>query len=350
MGKKFKFDVVIGNPPYQDETIGDNKTFAPPIYHLFIDAAKTVGNIVEFIHPARFLFNAGSTPKAWNNQMLHNKHLKVLYYEPDTDKVFPGLSTPIKGGVAVTILDSEKDFGEIDTFTPYMTLNKILHKVVGRKDFVPLASIIFARSVCRLTDVLHKDFPNAKEKISKGHMYDVGSNVFDIIPEVFSNSLPEDGNKYIKLLGRNKNGRIYKYIKAQYIRNDSNLDKFKVFVPNVSGTGMFGEILSSPIVGTPFTGSTETFISIGAFGSLEEAESSLKYIKTKFVRALLGVLKVTHHNSGSVWGKVPLQDFTSNSDIDWSKSIHEIDLQLYKKYNLSDEEIQFIESHVKEMA
>ena len=58
-----KFDFVIGNPPYQDETLGDNKGFAPPVYHKFLEAAYKIANKVEMIHPARFLFNAGSTPK-----------------------------------------------------------------------------------------------------------------------------------------------------------------------------------------------------------------------------------------------------------------------------------------------
>ena len=80
-----------------------------------------------------------------------------------------------------------------------------------------------------------------------------------------------------------------------------------------------------------------------------QAENILKYIKTKFTRALLGILKVTQDNPVATWQKVPLQDFTSNSDIDWSQSIAELDAQLYRKYGLSQEEIDFIESKVKEM-
>lgn len=92
-------------------------------------------------------------------------------------------------------------------------------------------------------------------------------------------------------------------------------------------------------------------MSIGSFEKLSEAEAEacLKYIKTKFARALLGVLKVTQHNSPDKWKYVPLQDFTSTSDIDWSKTIPDIDQQLYKKYGLSNDEINFIETHVKEM-
>ena len=109
--KQFKFDVVIGNPPYQDETKGDNKRYAPPIYDKFIDGAYKTGKIVELIHPGRFLFNAGSTPKSWNKKMLNNPHLKIIYYEQDSAKVFP--NTDIKGGIAVSYKDDGLILGPI---------------------------------------------------------------------------------------------------------------------------------------------------------------------------------------------------------------------------------------------
>ena len=107
--------------------------------------------------------------------------------------------------------------------------------------------------------------------------------------------------------------------------------------------------MSEPVVEKPGVGSTETFLSIGKFDTVSEAYAVEKYIKTKFSRALLSVLKVTQNGNKPVWKMIPLQDFSDNSDIDWSKSVHEIDLQLYRKYGLSNEEIDFIETHVKEM-
>lgn len=126
-------------------------------------------------------------------------------------------------------------------------------------------------------------------------------------------------------------------------------------MPSANGaSGTIGEqparIISKPVLGEPYEGITQTFISIGAFESEFEAQAALKYVKSKFTRTLLGILKITQHNSGPKWKYVPLQDFTQESDIDWSKSIPEIDQQLYKKYGLDEKEIQFIESHVKEMA
>ena len=97
------------------------------------------------------------------------------------------------------------------------------------------------------------------------------------------------------------------------------------------------------------TGFTHTFLGLGGFDSKEEAESALKYIKCRFARALLGVLKVTQYLNADKWKYVPLQDFTPASEIDWSQSIPDIDRQLYAKYGLDENEIAFIESHVKEM-
>ena len=108
--------------------------------------------------------------------------------------------------------------------------------------------------------------------------------------------------------------------------------------------------MGQPVVLGPNESATPTFIGIGRFNTEFEANACVKYIKTKLVRALVSILKITQDNTPEKWSYVPLQDFTENSDIDWSKSVAEIDRQLYRKYNLSPEEIDFIETHVKEMA
>lgn len=343
-----KFDYCIGNPPYQDQVIGNN-TKGPSIYNLFLDSAYQIANKTEMIHPARFLFNAGDTPKKWNDKMLNDQHLKVLKYEPDTNKVFPNLPTPIKGGVAISYYDVTQDFGAIHFFTKYSELNQILQKVLGTSDFLPLSSIVFSPVAYHFTEKMHIDHPLLKNQLSKGNEYEVKTNVFDTIPEVFFDEKPDDGYSYITILGRTNNARTYKYIRKDYISNSTNLSFYKVAVPEANGSGAFGEIIYGPHVEDRNVGFTQTFISIGKFDSKREAENALKYLETKFCRAMLDTLKVTQHTSISAWKNVPIQDFTSNSDIDWSKSIHEIDLQLYKKYGLSDDEINFIETHVKEM-
>lgn len=118
----------------------------------------------------------------------------------------------------------------------------------------------------------------------------------------------------------------------------------------MNGIGVLGEVLSSPLVCEPYKGFTQTFLGIGSYDTKEEAEATLKYVKSKFCRTMLGVLKITQMSSKDVWAYVPLQDFTSSSDIDWSKSIAEIDEQLFEKYGLDEAERNFIRTKVKEMA
>ena len=353
MGKKL-FDYVIGNPPYQEEFTADgNKSYAAPVYNDFMDAAYDVADKVELIHPARFLFNAGSTPKAWNQKMLSDEHFKVLYHEQNSSKVFP--NTDIKGGVAITYHDNTQNFGAVETFTPFSELNSIMRKVENCPDFSSLSAIVFSAYSNKFKKKMHEDHPNAIDVMSKGHAFDLKSNVFEKLPEIFLEEQPNDGEVYCKFIGLIKSKRLYRYIKRKYLEDTLNLGKYKVLMPAANGSGALGEVLSTPIIGEPLIGEpliggTETFISIGAFETLYEAEALLKYVKTKFARALLGVLKITQHVTPEKWKYVPLQDFTEGSDIDWSKSIHEIDLQLYRKYGLDEKEIEFIESHVKEMA
>lgn len=344
-GETVKFDVIIGNPPYQEDTKGGNKTYAAPIYHQFLDSAYGIADKVEMIHPARFLFNAGSTPKAWNKKMLEDEHLKVLYYEVDSAKVFP--NTDIKGGIAVTYYDKNMNFEVIGPFIPFTELRSIRNKVakLGENS---LKEIMYISESYKFTDELHIDYPEAEKMLSKGHKFDVRTNALDKLSFIFSKQGSFE-QEDVKIYGRIGNERTSKWIKRKYIQGPDNFENYKIFVPKANGSGALGEVLSTPLLGTPLLGHTQTFLSIGNFISKSEGEACLKYIKTKFARVMLGILKVTQDNPREKWKYVPLQDFTSNSDIDWSKSIAEIDQQLYAKYGLSDEEIQFIEENVQPM-
>lgn len=342
-----KFDVVIGNPPYQEEAQGTS-TKDMPIYHKFIDSAFEIGEKACLITPARFLFNAGGTPKQWNREFLKNPHVKVPYYEQNSAKVFP--NTSIKGGIAITIFDKQKDYGAIETFTSFEELNSIMKKVnvVSERS---LAEIVTNRGSYRYSDLIYKDYPDAMKRVSDRRL---ASNAFIKLQELFYNDIPNDGNEYIKILGRFDNERLYKWFRRDYINSPINLDRYKIILPKANGSGAIGEVLSTPLIGEPLIGEpligyTETFIAIGAFVTEFEAKACLKYIKGKFSRAMLGILKITQDNTKETWRKVPIQDFTLNSDIDWSHSIENIDQQLYKKYNLSQDEIDFIESKVRAM-
>lgn len=340
-----KFDVVIGNPPYQEEAQGDN-TAGLPIYHKFIEEVYKISPVVELITPARFLFNAGQTPKAWNEKMLQDPHFKVVYYEQDSSGIFP--NTDIKGGVSISYRDVNKEFGAIGTFTSYPELQSIMKKVSFRKNYDSIGEIIYSQTKFNL-ESLYNEHPEYKEIIgSNGNDKRFRNNIFDKI-SIFTEI--EKNKDDIKILGLVNKKRSYRYIPKRFVELDNdNLDRYKVLIPAANGSGIIGEVLSTPLIGTPQIGFTQTFMALGSFENIEEAEHLLKYVKSKFLRIMLGTMKITQHNlAKEVWKNVPLQDFTSSSDIDWSKTIPEIDQQLYAKYGLSEEEIDFIETKVKEM-
>ena len=339
-----KFDFAIGNPPYQDETVGDQKQFAPPVYDKFMDAAYEISDVVELIHPARFLFNAGGTSKEWNQKMLEDEHFKVLFHEQNSSKVFS--NTDIKGGVAITYRDVKRNFGAIGIYTAFPELNSILGKVYHHNAFQSLNEIIANRGLYRFSKKAYDECPSEMAKITDSR---IGASAFERMASMFFEEKPNDGNEYVKFYGLLKAKRVYRWFRRDYFNAVTSFEKYRVFIPAANGSGALGETLSTPVIGQPVIGHTETFMTIGAFDTLLEAKSCYKYICSKFCRVMLGVLKITQHNSPEKWAYVPLQDFTSKSDIDWSKSIPEIDKQLYDKYSLSPEEIEFIETHVKEM-
>lgn len=335
-----KFTAIVGNPPYQITT---DRTSDTPIYHLFMDVAFQICDKVSFITPARFLFNAGKTPAEWNNRVLNDPHFKVIWYKPKSTDVFPNVD--IKGGVAVTFRNAVEDFGSVGTFTAFDELNSIIRKVSART-IGTLNNIIYPQNKFILGE-LYKDFPYLKDRIgSDGKEKRLTTSIFDF-KEIFNDT--RSSNEDLCILGLVKNIRTYKYISPQYIESHQNLMKYKVLVPKSNGSGALGEVLSTPLIGEPLIGYTQSFISIGSFDNVNEAEACLKYIKSKFARVMLGILKATQDNSKEVWRLVPLQNFTSESNIDWSKSVAEIDQQLYAKYGLDESEISFIESKIKPM-
>lgn len=225
-------------------------------------------------------------------------------------------------------------------------MNSILHKVKRHKEFSPFSKIIYNRGLYRFSFKIYEDYPEEMKQFTDSR---VGASSFDRLPDLFTGEKPDDGKEYIQIYGLLHSSRVYRWFRKDYVKPVDNLNKYKVFVPAANGSGALGEVLSTPVIGQPVIGHTETFLSIGCFDFKDEADACLKYVKSKFARVMLGILKITQHNSAEKWRYVPLQDFTSASDIDWSKSIPEIDRQLYAKYGLDEAEIAFIESHVKEM-
>lgn len=340
-----KFDFVVGNPPYQEEKDSDNKSFAPPIYDKFMEAAFELSDRVELIHPARFLFNIGSTPKEWNRKMLNDDHFKVILYEPDCKKIFPGQE--IKGGIAITYRDAEKTYEPIGVFCKYAELLPLIKQAAPSDEENSLTSIIYTQNRFNL-EALYADHPECKTKIgSDGKDKRFRNNIFEKV-SVFSESQTHKDD--ICVIGVVDNKRCWRYINKKYVDVcHENLAFWKVIVPRANGKGLIDDVLSSPVIISPNQAYTQTFIGIGAFDNEKMAQNALKYIKTKFARALLATLKADQHNERDVWRMIPLQDFSDDSDIEWDVSISNIDRQLYKKYAVEQSEIDFIEKNVKEM-
>jgi len=341
-----KFDVVVGNPPYQADTIGNNAQ-AAAIYNFFYEMAEKIAPKYCLISPARFLSNQGTTPKDWNKKMLNDEHLIIKYFNIKSNEVFQ--NTDIKGGVVIVYRDEEKDFGAIETFIPFDELRSIYQKV---KKASPnsISSLIYSPDSYRFTDELLSENTELIGRTDKAHSKAVATVVFDRYPEIFFDKKPDDKEDYVQIFGRKDRERLYKYVKRRYIAPHPNLDKWKIFVPGANGSGAVGEVLSTPVIGHPVIGHSQTFLSMGNFETEFEAAALLNFIKTKFARAMLGIMKTTQHNeSPNTWSKVPLQDFTQHSDIDWTQSVADIDKQLYAKYRLNKKEVAFIEEKVKAM-
>ena len=289
--ENMKIDAIIGNPPYQ---VTSENTSDAPVYHLFIDLASLLAQRVSLLTPARYLFNAGKTPKDWNTKILNDEHFKVVDYWADSTDVFP--TVDIKGGVAVMYRDSKEDFGKIGTFTAYSELTSIAHKVTS--PLGGLSEIVYPQNKFNLEEV-YNQCPETRKIIgSNGNERRLTTPIFKQLTLFYVDQTEQ--NTY-KILGLIDNKRCYRWIDRRYIEAHPNLEKYKVIVPKSNGSGAIGEVSSTPLIGTPLIGEplvgvTQSFLTIGAFDTHTEAEACLKYIKTKFARTMLGLLKATQDN------------------------------------------------------
>jgi hypothetical protein len=135
-----------------------------------MDLAFDLSDRVSLITPARFLFNAGQTPKSWNQKMLNDNHLKVVYFNQKSNEVFPDID--LKGGVVITLRDKTKQSLPIDTFIPYEELKSIFKKVRLKSDF-SISEIIFSNSSYKFSGLLYKENPNIKNRLSTGEKYSI---------------------------------------------------------------------------------------------------------------------------------------------------------------------------------
>lgn len=343
--EKMKFNAVVGNPPYQENIAGRSEQ--PPVYHFFYNISFQLSNIVSLITPARFLFDAGKTPTEWNQKMLSDEYLKVVHYYKNSKEVFP--TVDIKGGVVVTLRNKLQKIGPIGMFVTDDVIKNIVIKVTTNMKS-NLSEIVYSNTSYKYSDKFFNENPGFDSRVSGGSSRYLSSSVFDKFPEVFLDEKPNDGEKYSQIIGRQNNQRKTYYFKEKYLTPPENYKSYKVLLASSNGSGEFGEALSTPIIGEPNVGSTETFVTIGNFDSKICADNLIKYIKTKFYRAMLSTKKVTQGNKNSkVFENIPLLDFSESSDIPWDKSINDIDNFLFSKFRLNENEIKFIVENVEEM-
>ena len=342
--KKVKFGAVIGNPPYQISD-GGAQASAKPIYQYFVLLGKQLSNKYScYITPTRW-FAGGKGLDEFRDMMLRDKTIKELHDFLTPEDVFP--NTNNRGGICYFISDYEKIDSEVKVVTHQN--NSIIS---NKKRSLMVKNIdIFIRDSMAIS-VIDKAFKNKNEGdlssiVSPRKPFGIESN---IIKNSKFKSISTELTNPVVCIGKN---RIKGYLERDDIKAHQEwIDKWKVYVPRANniGTELNDDNLNS-FVGEPNSICTESYIVVGACMDMdaEEAKNLCKYLTSKFVRYLHKQAKASQDASSKTYKFIPLQNFTHNSDIDWTKSITNMDEQLFDKYNLSEEEREHIKNSIKDM-
>lgn len=344
---EMEFEAIVGNPPYQ-ESVGaeTNKSLSKQLFPSFMETAiELKPKYISLITPSRWFTGEGqdgSFPKLRNFVKANNHFKKIVNFGSD-NKLFKNVSV---GSVNYYLYDSkyigDTEFWEVtgdnrtcvkrplfengmDEILPLNYMVSFVKKIIGRDDFVSFTTITSGRNPFGVPDT------NSKLKAATTDK--------------------KTADKSIRL--RCAYGSI-KYIALDEIKRNKDLvGRYKVFISKMNGgAGTLSDNKQVSILGQGYIGGKNdacsgALIAIGSFSTEQEAINLQKYLETKFLRFLVGFKKSSQALYQVVYQFVPVQDFTEYSDIDWSKSIEEIDTQLYKKYNFSKEEIQLIEEKIK---
>lgn len=341
-----KFDFVIGNPPYQE--MSKNK-MTRSIYPDFVRSSQAIGQIVSLVMPARWMSGENGPYRETQHfidEMLKGDHLQSFHLYPNSSDLFPNVD--IKGGVCFFVWNRAYSCDRVNyTITENGAYKKVLTSFrIAENVIIRFPELI---SILEKTKAISTIYLNTW--VSSRNPFGFISDLFTKNKEGVSRISEEKQQDDDYLVhGLLKNKRVIRYIPNSALKKNIHIaHSYKVFLPRANGSGVFGEVFSTPMIGTPMMICTETFLQIGVFDNCTEAENLLKYVKTKYFRTMVGIKKTAVFNYKECFTFVPLQDFTAASDIDWSRSVAEIDRQLYAKYGLSAEEVAFIEEKIKPM-
>lgn len=321
-----KFDVIISNPPYQLGTGGGLGAGAIPIYNKFVEQAKKLNpRYITMVIPSRW-FSGGLGLDSFRDNMLNDNHISNIVDYMNAADCFPGVE--IKGGVCYFLWDKQYN-GNVHVVT-YKD-NEIFSE--ADRPIKEPDSDIFIRyneSVSILRKVREFNEPTFDNLVSVTQPFGI-STTFSGKTKPFNNC--------IKLYER---GAKLTYASQSDVTKNGNLiNKDKVLISSAynAGDGFPHQVLNKPFFAAKGSACTATYLIIGPFENKTECENVMSYISTKFFRFMVLIIKISQHAPKSTYKFVPVQDFSKP----WS------DEELYKKYNLTQEEIDFIESMIKPM-
>lgn len=315
-----KFDVIIGNPPYQLNDGGGSGSSAIPLYHRFVEQAKKLKpRFLSMIIPARW-YSGGKGLDEFRDSMLNDKHISHLTDFFDSTECFPGVD--LSGGVCYFLWNRDKE-GLCEVTSIKQGERTILSRHLLEKGCDTF--IRFNESVSILTKVHKADFISIENIISARKPFG------DITPDTSI-------GRGVLVYAYPKNGHISRSLIRQ---NNKWVDKYKVYIAKAYGErGAFPYlVVGKPFLGEPLTCCTETYLVLGTFDDKKQAENLISYIKTRFFRFFVLYKKNTQNAARGVYSLVPMQDFNEP----WT------DEKLYAKYGLTEDEIAFIESMIRPM-